>query len=176
MRVLVHAPRILFHGSWRCVAAVLFACTPSDPASAPAVARDFSVRQTDGRTFTLAEHQGEVVVLAFFATWSKPSVVELRHLKRLADRHRSEGLTVVGVAVDGPETVAEVPAFATRNELTFPIVLDEDSHVVSLFNPKRDVPLTVLVDRHGATARIWSGYNPGDEDSIAAETEAVLSR
>ena len=149
------------------------ACTPADAPTSSG--RDFTARQTDGRTFTLAQHRGEVILLAFFATWSKPSVVELRHLQRLFDRRRADGLTVVGVAVDGPETIADVPAFARRNELTFPIILDDDSHVVSLYDPKRDVPLTVLLDRARRTARIWSGYNPGDEASIGDASEAAVS-
>lgn len=148
-------------------------CAP-DVRSPQGSARDFSARRTDGRTFTLSDHSGSVVLLAFFATWSKPSVVELRHLQRLFDDRKHEGLVVVGIAVDGPETIANVPAFASRNALTFPIVLDEDSHVVSLYNPKRAVPLTVLVDRQGSTARIWEGYNPGDEDAIRRDAGRVL--
>ena len=122
---------------------ILAACAPAASPTPVAAVRDFSARQIDGRTFTLAEHGGEVVLLAFFATWSKPSVVELRHLEHLFERRRTDGLLVVALAVDGPETIAQVPAFASRNGLTFPVVLDEDSHIVSLYNPKRDVPLTV---------------------------------
>ncbi len=145
-----------------------------DARTATAPARDFSVRSLEGRTFTLSSHAGSVVLLAFFATWSKPSLVELRHLQRLFDERKKDGLVVVGIAVDGPETVANVPAFASRNALTFPILLDEDSHVVSLYNPKRSVPLTVLLERGGNTARIWEGYNPGDEEAVRDEVWTAL--
>ena len=165
-RALAFAVFALVHGA--------AGCTPAPAGSPQAPGRDFTASQIDGRTFALHAHVGEVVVLAFFATWSKPSTVELRHLQELYDQRRADGLLVVGIAVDGPETVAQVPAFAKRNGITFPLVLDEDSHVVALFDPKRDVPLTVLVDRTGAAVRTWSGYNPGDETLVAAAVDEAL--
>ena len=61
------------------------------------------------------------------------------------DEQRSKGLLVVAVAMDGPETTADVPAFVKRFALDFPIVADEDSRIASLYNPKKSMPLSVLI-------------------------------
>ena len=141
-----------------------------------ATAADFSARTTAGTTFRLSDHLGrEVVILAFFATWSKPSLAEMAHLQALYEAEKGRGLLIVAVSVDGPETASGVPGFAYRNGLTFPVVVDEDSRIASLYNPRRDVPFTVVVDRQGRTSQ-HEGYNPGDEDLIAASARAALER
>ena len=97
------------------------------------------------------------------------------HLRRIYEANKSRGFVVIGVSMDGPETVAEVPSFAQRNRLTFPIVLDQDSHVASVYNPRKSAPLSVLIDKTGKVVMVHEGYNPGDEQTIAAEVEKALA-
>ncbi|MGH7283841.1 MAG: peroxiredoxin family protein, partial [Polyangiaceae bacterium] len=78
-------------------------------------------------------------------------------------------------SMDGPETVAEVPSFAQRNRLTFPVVLDQDSHIASIYNPRKAAPLTLLIDRTGKIVMVHEGYNPGDEQTIQAEVQKALA-
>jgi peroxiredoxin len=68
-----------------------------------------------------------------------------------------------------------VPAFAKRNSLTFPVLLDEDSRIASLYNPKKAEPLTVLIDKSGKIVKVREGYNPGDEKLLEAEVEKLLA-
>ncbi len=165
---------------WTLLGLTLLSCGGPQPASSvPAVAPkavDFAARDLGGRTFRLSDHLGQrVILLVFWATWSKPSLSELTHLRRMY-AERQTNFLVIGVCVDGPETIAEAPSFAKRNDLTFPIVLDEDSHIVSLYNPKRDVPLSVLFDKHGRIFRVHSGYNPGDETELQADLAEALGQ
>ena len=83
---------------------------------------------------------------------------------------------VIAVSMDGPETVGQVPSFAKRNGMNFPVVLDEDSHIVSIYNPKKSAPLSVLIDKQGRVVRVHEGYNPGDESVIAEEVAKVLDQ
>jgi hypothetical protein len=59
--------------------------------------------------------------------------------------------------------------------MVFPVVLDEDSHVASIYNPKKAAPLSVLIDKTGKVVKTHEGYNPGDEDILAKEVAAVLT-
>jgi len=98
--------------------------------SAGTNAPDFTGRDLDGKTFRLSDHVGkEVLLLDFWATFCEPCKAEFPHLRALFDEHRSKGLLVVAVAMDGPETTADVPAFVRRFGLDFPVVTDEDSRV-----------------------------------------------
>lgn len=139
------------------------------------MATDFTTRDIDGRTIRLGEFLGkQVVLLNFCATFCQPCLAEFPHLNHLYDAHKSKGFVILAIAMDGPETVAEVPAFARRNGLKFPMLLDEDSRIASLYNPRKSMPLSVLIDRSGRVVRVREGYNPADEKLVAADVESVL--
>jgi peroxiredoxin len=139
-------------------------------------ASDFSARDIEGRTVRLSAYLGkQVILLNFWQTWCEPCVAEFPHLRRMYEANKDKGFIIFGVAMDGPETVANVPAFAKRNQLNFPVLLDEDSHIAAIYNPKKSAPLSVLIDRSGRIAVIREGYNPGDEDYLAQEVAKVLA-
>lgn len=140
-----------------------------------ATATDFSARDLDGKTFRLATYLGKnVILLNFWSTWCEPCVAEFPHLRKMYDANKGKGLLIYGIAMDGPETTASIPAFAKRNQINFPVLLDEDSHVAAIYNPKKSAPLSVLIDRRGRIATVREGYNPGDEDYLAKEIAKVL--
>jgi peroxiredoxin len=142
-----------------------------------AIAPDFTARDIDGKTFRLSDHLAkEVVLLDFWSTYCEPCRAEFPHLRALYDRNKARGLLVVGVAMDGPETVSNVPSFVKRFELDFPVVFDDDSRIASVYNPKKSMPLSVLIDRAGRIAVIREGYNPGDESLVAADVAATLGQ
>lgn len=155
---------------------------PNDPskgsgggAGTGATASDFSARDTEGKTFRLSSYLGkQAILLNFWQTWCEPCVAEFPHLRRMYEANKDKGFVLFGVAMDGPETVANVPAFAKRNQLNFPVLLDEDSHVAAVYNPKKSAPLSVLIDKTGKIAVIREGYNPGDEEYLAKEVAKVL--
>jgi len=142
---------------------------------AGAAASDFSARDTEGKTVKLSSYLGkDVVLLNFCASWCEPCVAEFPHLRRMYEANKAKGFIILAVAMDGPETVANVPAFAKRNQLNFPMLTDEDSRIASLYNPKKSAPLTVLIDKQGKVAIIREGYNPGDEDFLAKDVAKLL--
>ncbi|HXN31673.1 MAG TPA: TlpA disulfide reductase family protein, partial [Polyangiaceae bacterium] len=139
------------------------------------VAPDFTARDVEGNTFRLSDHLGkQVVLLDFWATFCEPCKAEFPHLRAMYDRDKARGLLVVGVAMDGPETVADVPAFVKRFDVDFPIVMDDDSRIASLYNPKKSMPFSVIIDKSGRIGIVREGYNPGDEGQVASDVAAAL--
>jgi peroxiredoxin len=139
------------------------------------MAPDFQGRDTAGGTFRLGDHLGkEVILLDFWATYCDPCRAELPHLSEMMERDRSKGLLVVGVAVDGPGTSDDVSAFVRRFALDFPVVLDEDAHIGRVYDPRRWVPLSILIDRTGHITAVHEGYAPGDERLVDAEVAGAL--
>lgn len=154
-----------------------------DPAAGPSEAAadaqlpDFSLETIDGETFTLSDHVGrDVIVMSFWATWCNPCMAELPHLDALYQAEKDQGLVVVAVSMDEPTTQAEVAPTAHRLGLTIPVVLDTDQQALSLYNPKRAAPMTVVIDRNGKIVRASAGYQPGDEAALAEEVRALLSQ
>jgi len=139
------------------------------------IAADFVARDVEGRTLRLSDHLGKrAVLLDFWSTYCQPCLAEMPHLVRLYEDNRSRGFVVIAVSMDGPETVADVPSFAKRNRMIFPVALDEDSHIASIYNPKKSAPLSVLIDKTGRVVRVHEGYNPGDEEVLAREVQSVV--
>lgn len=142
---------------------------------AGATASDFSARDIDGKTVKLSTYLGkQAILLNFWQTWCEPCVAEFPHIRKMYEANKAKGFVVLGVAMDGPETVANVAAFAKRNQLNFTVLLDEDSHVAQIYNPKKSAPLSVLIDKTGKITMIREGYNPGDEEYLAKDVAKVL--
>ncbi len=142
---------------------------------AGAPASDFNARDIEGKEVKLSTYLGkQVVLLNFCATWCEPCVAEFPHLRKMYDANKAKGFVILAIAMDGPETVANVPAFARRNQLNFPVLTDEDSRIASLYNPKKSAPLSVLIDKSGKVVTIREGYNPGDEEFLAKDVAKAI--
>jgi peroxiredoxin len=138
-------------------------------------ATDFAARDIDGKTVRLSDYLGkQAILLDFWSTFCEPCLAEMPHLRKLYESQKAKGFIVLAISMDGPETVAEVPSFAKRNNMSFPVLLDEDSHIVSIYNPKKSAPLSVLIDKQGRVVRVREGYNPGDEGLIATDVANIL--
>ncbi len=131
------------------------------------VVGDFTLKDVNGASFTLSEHLGnDVIVLAFFATWCEPCQKELSHLEQFAADFQDRGLSVWAVSMDLPDTVGEVRPLVKRLGLSFPVLLDDGQKATDLFNPQKNAPFSVVIDRN--KNMIWShlGYVPGDEEKL----------
>jgi peroxiredoxin len=157
--------------------ALASACGPAGHGTAVgAPASNFTLKDVNGRQVSLSDHFGKnVVLLDFWATWCVPCEAEMPHLQRLYQRHKEQGFVVLGVSMDGPETVASVAPYARRMGLTFPMLLDEETQVTNVYNPQRTAPLTVLIDRDGRVRRVHPGYKPGDEVELDREVAALVT-
>jgi peroxiredoxin len=144
-------------------------------AGAQASAPDFSLKATDGRTVHLSDYLGKSVVLIdFWSTTCDPCLAEMPHLVDLYKAKKDKGFVVLAVSLDGPESLADVNRVVHDKEMIFPVLLDQETTVVARYNPKREMPFAVLIDKSGAIVQKKAGYTPGDEKNLAAEVEKAL--
>jgi peroxiredoxin len=137
---------------------------------------DFSLKDLAGRPQTLSQlYPKGPVLLNFWATWCVPCAKELPHLQRLQDKYKEAGLQVLTVSVDGPERLAKVSSYVGRYGYTFPVLLDPESKVIALHNPRLILPYSVLIDRSGMVRYAHEGYSPGDENTLKQKIIALLA-
>lgn len=79
---------------------------PAPVASSPAT----SIPLVDRPEFDalLAQHKGQVVLVDCWATWCLPCVAQLPHTAELAKEHRGDGLKVVAISFDDPDSADQV--------------------------------------------------------------------
>ena len=159
-----------------CLAVALVACGGAQSSGeSGSTATDFALQDVDGNWVRLSDHLGEdVILINFWATWCGPCTGELPHLQRLYETYKDKGFVVLAVSMDGPESVAEVAPHARRYGLTFPVLLDEETRVVGMLNPRRAAPYNILIDRDGKIVTTKEGYSAGDEDALEAEVQGLL--
>jgi cytochrome c biogenesis protein CcmG/thiol:disulfide interchange protein DsbE len=79
-------------------------------------APEFTIHADNGRTVTLPNFGGKLLVLNFWATWCPPCVQETPSLSAFAAAYASKGVVVLGVSVDKDEKAyrAFLQKFAPR--------------------------------------------------------------
>ena len=95
-------------------------------------------------------------------------------LERYHQRYAERGLSIVSVALDGPDTVAEVAPYIRRQGYTFPVVLDESGDIAQALNPSSTAPFAILVDRSGRVVKQISGFQPSEADALESEIAALI--
>lgn len=150
---------------------------PSGSTASSATAQDFALDDIEGGRFRLSDHLGEkVIVLDFWATWCDPCKASMPHLIDLYEKHKDQGLLVVGISIDGPESIAQVKKDVAQLGMSFPVVLDTESRVVANYNPRRSAPYSVIIDKSGNVVKRHDGYTAGDEVEMARAVEAELAK
>ncbi len=109
-------------------------------------APDVSGVTVDGETIALAEYDGQVIVVNFWATWCGPCEAEMPDLQAAYDTYRDDGLIIV--AVNAGEPASAVQTYVTERGLTFPVWLDMDGRLVDQFAVQY-FPTTYWIDRDG---------------------------
>jgi len=140
-----------------------------------AAASDFTLQSLEGTPVKLSDLRGKVVVINFWATWCAPCLQELPFLDTFQKQWADQGLVVLAVAVDGPESVSSVNRIVRRNRWSLRVLLDAEGKVTGLFNPRGNNPFTVFIDRNGRVVESHEGFTPGDEVTTRALIERLLA-
>lgn len=141
--------------------------TASNAAAAP----DFTLRTLGGPNLRLAEQQGSVVLVNFWATWCAPCREEMPHLNRMYEKYRASGFSLLGVNVD--DDVRNAARASQSLALKFPVLLDSDKAVVKLY-AVTTMPSTVLIDREGRVRSVHKGYKAGVEETYEQLVRGLL--
>ena len=106
-------------------------------------------RDTKGGSRSLAEFQGQVLVVNFWATWCAPCREEMPGFVRLQERWKDRGVRFVGLSDEDP---AKVERFANELRINYPLWVGADAAGAlsrRLGNRLGVLPHTVILDPAG---------------------------
>lgn len=124
---------------------------------------DFKIGSQNGEWVTADDFAGKLLLVNFWATWCAPCREEMPMLVDLQSQYGSEGLQVVGIALDDVQKVRE---FVQAFSITYPILVGSADVMAvnqSYGNQSGALPYSVLVDQQGIIRWQFSGTLQHDE-------------
>ena len=123
----------------------------SDRKSAP----EFSLKDVDGRSVSLADYKGKVVLLNFWATWCGPCKIEIPWFIEFEQKYKDRGFAVLGVAMD-EEGWEVVKPYLEQARVNYRVVVGNDS-VATLYGGVDSLPTSFVLDQDGKIAATHIG-------------------
>ncbi len=130
--------------------------TTLPPGDITGVAPAFTLLDLNGKSVSLSDFKGKVVILNFWATWCPPCKKEIPDFIDLQTQYGSKGVQIVGIALDQPD---KVRAFAQQNGLNYSVLLG-DQETALKYGGITGIPTTVVIDRKGKIVSQFEGFRP----------------
>jgi len=139
-------------------------------------------------TVTLADVEGQVVLLNFWATWCPPCRTELPHMDALYRKYQADQQFRLFAVSCGngpeefpPELAEETIGFLNHFDYKLPAYLDENFTTRQMLSDPRYIPpsqfgypTTIIADTDGVIRGVWNGYLPGYEEEMEALVAELL--
>jgi peroxiredoxin len=100
--------------------------------AAGAAAPNFSLPALDGKTYSLADQKGKVVVLEFMATWCPHCQDDAPMMNQLDAAYKDKGVQILGINAtprghdnESPAKMDDLKWFKDNYGVTFPLLFDQ---------------------------------------------------
>ena len=133
-------------------------------------ALSFTLQDLNGKTVSLSDFKGKVVVLDFWATWCPPCVKEIPHFIELYEQYKDQGFAMVGISLDRGG-ISVVKSFAQKYRINYPILMT-DGQVDKAYGGIPGIPTTFVIDKAGNIRQKYIGYR--EKAIFEADIKALL--
>jgi peroxiredoxin len=135
---------------------------------------NFRFTTLDGKTLSISELRGKVVLVNFFATWCDPCMTEMPRVeKEIWQAFRGDKFMVL--AIGREHSAAELMKFNKEKGFTFPIAPDPKRGIYSLFATQY-IPRTYVIGRTGAIIYQSMGYHPEEFGKMVERIKSELKQ
>lgn len=126
----------------------------------------FKLKDLEGKTVSLEEYRGRIVVVDFWATWCSPCLMSIPELVEIQEKYRDKGVTVLGISVDLPENISEADlrVFKDKLKMNYSILRADRQVMADYFaggESQVAIPTLFVVDQQGKIRDKLVGFRPG---------------
>ena len=136
---------------------------------------DIKWTQTDGKTVSIKDLRGKVVMLQFTASWCGVCRKEMPFIERDIWQKHKDNKDFYLVGIDRDEPKATVEAFAKQTGVTYPLALDPGADLFAQFALRESgITRNVLVDRDGKIVMTTRLYNEKEFQLLVKKIDSLL--
>jgi len=155
---------IFRHGLFALLSIIFFAVPLS--AESHKKAPSFTLEDIEGNEVVLdSVLSGGPVIIDFWATWCKSCDKALDMLQSLYATYRDNGLSVLAITVDSPDKISRIKPLASSRKWEFPILMDPDKRVKTLYRVMV-LPTLFVLSRDGEIVYHHVGCNPREKSKL----------
>lgn len=136
----------------------------------PFAAPEFQLKSENGKTHSLKDYRGKLVILNFWASWCPPCRAEMPSMERAWKKIKDQNMVILAVNVgEDADTIFE---FTGQYPVTFPLLMDSDSSVIAEY-PVRGLPTTFIISPDGIVRHRVIGGREWDAQRLINELKAI---
>jgi peroxiredoxin len=145
-------------------------------------APNFSLKDLDGKTVSLSDYKGKVLVLDFWATWCVPCRDSFPATQLVMDKYKNDA-NVAFLFIDTRETSEDskdlIRTFLAENHYPFKVIMDEKgaNGVQNLIYKKYvmpGIPTKYIIDSKGIIRFQSVGFNPDITDGEVVKEMSTM--
>ena len=137
-------------------------------------APSFELRDLSGKTRTLSDYKGSIVLLNFWSTLCAPCTAEMPSLNRVHLALKDKGVIVIAVSIDSSDRL--VREFVKEKGISFSVLLDKEKEVFFDQYASPSLPATYLIDSNGIIVEKFSGPREWDSQDMKKRIQILLER
>jgi peroxiredoxin len=117
-------------------------------------APQLTLSDLQGKSVSLEDYRGKVVLVNNWATWCPPCKIEMPELQAYYAAHAAEGFVIV--SIESGEPADQVASFVKEYGMTFPVWLDPQILALEAFQ-NWNLPSSYIIDRDRIVRLSWTG-------------------
>ncbi len=137
----------------------------SNPSMLPveSEAPDWTLKTPDGKSVSLKELRGKVVVMDFWATWCGPCKMAMPGLQKLHEKYKGQPVQIIGVSCR-ERSGAKPEKYMEEKNFTYMLLVD-GTEVAQKYKVG-GIPAFYVIGQDGKVVWASAGYSPANEEKL----------